>query len=138
MQKQKLMYWGVWIMKLVIAGILLQTLSFKFTAHPQAVELFTQLDLFGLGETNGRIGVGVVELVASILLLVPTSSIVGALGVIALMAGAIYFHITILGFSRDDGQLFVMAIVALILGVLIFIYEFRKRTEIHETFEEEI
>lgn len=138
MNKHKLIHWGIWILKLVAAAILLQTLFFKFTAHPQAVELFNRLDLFGLGEATGRIGVGVAELVASFLLLVPVTAIVGALGVIALMAGAIYFHITILGFSGDDGQLFAMAIIALVLGIVIFVHEFRKRTEPHGISEGEI
>ncbi len=126
-KKQKIIYWGIWTLKAVAAFILLQTLFFKFTGHVQSVELFTNLGLFGLNESVGRIGIGIVELVASVLLLIPRTAILGSLGIIGLMIGALYFHSTILGFEMANGQLAIMAIVALVSGLIIFAYEYNKR-----------
>lgn len=116
----------LWILKIIAAIILLQTLFFKFTGHPQSVELFTQLGLFGFDESIGRIGVGVCELIASALLLVPRTALLGALGVIALMLGALYFHATILGFAGANGQLTIMAILALVSASIIAVVEYKK------------
>ena len=58
---------GIWILRLVPAVILLQTLYFKFTAHPESVKLFTEIGM----EPWGRIGTGIIELIAAILLLIP-------------------------------------------------------------------
>ena len=69
-------------MQLVVAGILLQTLFFKFTAADESVHIFSALGQF-LGvagvEPWGRIGSGVVELIASVLLLVSATASMGAL-----------------------------------------------------------
>jgi len=95
---------------LIAVAILGQTLFFKFTAAPEAVELFRTLGV----EPWGRIGTGVVELVAVLLLLArPT---LGALLGILLMMGAIGSHLTQLGIevAGDGGMLFGMAIVTLL------------------------
>jgi hypothetical protein len=57
-----------WILRIVSAAILLQTLYFKFTGAPESVYIFTKVG----AEPWGRIGSGIVELIASILLLTPT------------------------------------------------------------------
>jgi putative oxidoreductase len=95
--------------KVVAAAIMLQTLFFKFAAHPESVALFTQLDM----EPWGRVGTGIAELVASILLFVPKTLRYAALLTIALMAGAIYFHLTILGID----MLFWMAVIVMVAGL---------------------
>jgi len=105
-----------WLPNVLAAVILLQTLSFKFTGHPQSVELFTELNLLGLPESMGRIGTGVAELVASVLMFHKRSEMWGGLGVVALMAGALFFHMTKLGFDGANGQLAMMAGIALICG----------------------
>ena len=51
-----------WVLQLVVAAILLQTLFFKFTGAPESVYIFSTLG----AEPWGRIGSGVVELVAAI------------------------------------------------------------------------
>ncbi len=96
-----------WSLRIIPAIILLQTLAFKFTAHPDSVALFTQLGL----EPIGRIGIGSLELVAGILLLIPATSRFGALLASGLMFGAVASHLTILGinYNGDGGALFAMA-----------------------------
>lgn len=100
-----------WFVRLVAAIILLQTLYFKFTAHPESVVLFTKLGM----EPWGRIGTGIIELIAGVLLLIPTTAFLGGLLGIGLMAGAIISHVTIIGIESagDGGQLFMLAIVVL-------------------------
>jgi len=101
-----------WALRLIAAVILLQTLYFKFSAHPESVELFTKLGI----EPWGRIGTGIIELIASILLLIPATVFVGAFLGIGLMAGAILSHLTVIGISSkgDGGQLFMLAIIVLL------------------------
>jgi len=103
---------GSWIVRIVAAAILLQTLYFKFTGQPESVELFTKLGV----EPWGRIGTGVIELIASILLLIPSTAFVGAFLGAGLMAGAIISHITVIGIESkgDGGQLFMLAVTVLV------------------------
>lgn len=98
------------VVRVVAAIIMLQTLFFKFTGHTQSVELFTQLGV----EPWGRIGTGIFELIASILLFIPTKIKYGALLTILLMCGAIFSHIIKLGFEGSNGQLFIMATITLV------------------------
>jgi uncharacterized membrane protein YphA (DoxX/SURF4 family) len=108
-----------WALQLVVAGILLQTLFFKFTGSPESVYIFSTLGV----EPWGRIGSGVVELIAALLLLVPATAAVGAAVALAVIAGAIVSHLTVLGIEvqGDGGLLFALAIVVLAgsLGVLL-------------------
>ena len=112
---------GVWVLRLIAAVIMLQTLYLKFTAAEESVYIFTQLGL----EPFGRIGLGVMELIASILILYPRTTVYGAVLATGLMAGALFSHITKLGIEvqGDGGQLFVYALLVLISSlVLIIIY----------------
>lgn len=108
-----------WLLRVTAAIILLQTLYFKFTAQPESVELFTKLGV----EPWGRIMTGVFELIASILLIIPSTVFAGALLGTGLMTGAILSHLTILGIEskNDGGQLFMLAIAVLLCcaGLLI-------------------
>ena len=110
----------IWVLRLVAAAIMLMTLYFKFTAHPQSVKLFTILGM----EPWGRIGTGVCELIASILILVPRTTLLGALMGLGLMAGAIFFHLTKLGIIFDgDAGLFAYAVITFVCCLaLIIIY----------------
>lgn len=102
---------GIWILRLLAAAIMLQTLYFKFTAHPQSVKLFTELGL----EPYGRIGIGIMELIASILILYPKTTGIGAVVGIGLMSGAIFFHLTVLGIVFDgDAILFTYAVIVFV------------------------
>ena len=109
----------IWVLRLVAAVILLQTLFFKFTAAPESVYIFSKVGL-GIGlpflEPWGRIGSGVVELVASFLLLWPALSWLGSVMAIGVTAGAIVFHLTVLGVEvqGDHGLLFLLAWIVVI------------------------
>ena len=105
------------LLRVVAAVILLQTLYFKFTGQPESVELFTKLGV----EPWGRIGTGVMELIASILLLLPATVFIGATLGVGLMIGAITSHILVLGIESqgDGGALFSLAVIVLILCITI-------------------
>ncbi len=98
-----------WALKIIAAVILLQTLYFKFTGAPESVYIFTQLGI----EPWGRIGSGIVELIASILLFIPRTTWLGAGLALGTMLGAIVSHLTKLGIEvqGDGGQLFILAVV---------------------------
>lgn len=99
-----------WGLQLLVAGILLQTLFFKFTAAEESVYIFSALG----AEPWGRIGSGVIELVAASMLLVPALVPYGALLTMGVMAGAIMSHLTVLGIEvkGDGGLLFGLALTA--------------------------
>ena len=109
-----------WICRVAAAIILLQTLFFKFTAAPESVYIFSQVGL----EPWGRIGSGVAELMAAILILIPATTWLGAGFALAVMAGAIFSHLTVLGIvvMNDGGLLFGLALaVAACSTVLLFL-----------------
>ena len=99
----------LWLLRLVVAGILLQTLFFKFTGAAESVYIFEALG----AEPYGRIGSGVAELVASVLILVPSTAALGALLSLGVMSGAILSHFTVLGIEimGDGGLLFALAVI---------------------------
>lgn len=106
---------GTWLLRLLAALIMLQTLYFKFTAAAESVYIFSQLGM----EPYGRIGIGVMELIASLLILVPKTTVIGAVLAIGLMLGAVFFHLTKLGIEvmDDGGQLFIYALLVLFAGI---------------------
>ncbi|SNR15533.1 DoxX family membrane protein [Tenacibaculum jejuense] len=107
----------------VLAGIImLQTLFFKFTADMTSVDLFTKVA--GENEAFMRIGTGIIELIATILLFLPKKTWLGALITVGVMSGAIFSHIIKIGIihNNDGGALFIMAIITLISGgILLFL-----------------
>src|SRR5438045_4996113 len=106
-----------WALRLIVAVILLQTLFFKFSAAKESVYIFSTLGM----EPWGRIGSGIFELVASILLLMPSTLTVGAAMALAATGSAILFHLTKLGVALtavgDRGELFMLAIVVVVCSV---------------------
>ena len=86
---------GLWILRIIAALIMLQTLYFKFSGAEESIYIFSKLGM----EPWGRIGTGVFELVASVLILFPKTTAIGALLATGLMGGAILFHLTKLGIS---------------------------------------
>lgn len=112
---------GLWVLRILAALIMLQTLYFKFSGAEESIYIFSRLGM----EPWGRIGTGVFELIASLLILMPKTTALGALLAAGLMSGAIFFHLTKLGISvKDDGgQLFIYALIVLVSSViLLFIY----------------
>lgn len=114
-----------WVLQVGVAVILLQTLFFKFTGAEESVYIFQTVG----AEPWGRIGSGILELIAAILLLIPALSPYGAALTLGLMTGAILSHLTVLGIDvkGDGGLLFGLAALAFAgsLGVLLL-----RRTEI--------
>lgn len=98
-----------WIVKGIVVIILLQTLFFKFTAAEESVYIFKTLGI----EPFGRIASGIAELIASILILIPRTTLIGALLTIGTMSGAILSHLLFLGIqvNGDGGLLFILAII---------------------------
>lgn len=107
----KTMLYVSWAMRVVAAVILLQTLFFKFSGARESVYIFSTLGM----EPWGRIGSGVGELIAAILLLYPRTVSLGALMSLGVISGAIFFHLTKLGIALtavdDHGELFGLAVV---------------------------
>jgi hypothetical protein len=123
MEHTKAFLWISWALRLIVAIILLQTLFFKFTAARESVYIFSTLGM----EPWGRIGSGLFELIASALLLVPSTVLPGAAMAMAATGGAIFFHLTKLGVALtpvgDRGELFALAVVVtLCAGALLLMH----------------
>ena len=122
-----------WACRVVAAIILLQTLFFKFTAAPESVYIFTKLGMFvhnyipfasiSTVEVCGRIGSGIMELIAAVLLLTPRFVWAGAVLAMAATGGAIVSHLTFLGseVQGDKGLLFFLAIVVFLTSAVALI-----------------
>lgn len=106
-----------WILRIVVAAILIQTLYFKFTGAPESVYIFSKLGL----EPAGRIGSGIAELIAALLLLIPGTAALGGAITMGVLAGAIVSHLTKLGIEvqGDGGLLFGLAVVCFVGGAVI-------------------
>jgi putative oxidoreductase len=119
-----------WACRIIAAVILLQTLCFKFTAAPESVYIFTKLGVFvqtyipsasiGAVEVWGRIGSGIMELIAAVLLLTPRFVWAGAILAIAATGGAIASHLTFLGIEvqEDKGLLFLLAVTVVVTSTI--------------------
>lgn len=108
-----------WLLRLVAALIMLQTLYFKFSASEESVYIFSTLGM----EPWGRIGTGIAELIASILLLWPRTISLGALMGLGIMAGALFSHLTVLGISvkNDNGYLFFLCLTVTICCIVLLV-----------------
>ncbi|OXA92078.1 DoxX family membrane protein [Flavobacterium hercynium] len=110
----------IWILRLTASVILLQTLYFKFSGAEESIYIFSSLGV----EPYGRIGSGIIELIAAILILIPKTTWMGALAAAGVMIGAVLSHVFVLGIEvkNDGGTLFILALVTLLcsLGLLYF------------------
>ena len=110
-----------WTLRGIAAVILLQTLFFKFTGAKESVYIFTTLGM----EPWGRIGSGLAELIASILLLLPQTVVFGAILSLGVISGAIFFHLTKLGIALplvdDHGELFALALLVFVCSAVVLI-----------------
>ena len=109
----------IWVIKLVAVVILVQTLYFKFTGAEESVYIFSTIG----AELFGRIGSGIVELIASILILIPRTTLLGALLGLVTMSGALLTHLVFLGIEvkNDGGTLFILAIITfLCCSILVY------------------
>src|SRR5882672_10542606 len=114
-----------WLLQLVVAAILFQTLFFKFTGAEESKYIFNKLGM----EPWGRIGSGIVELIAVLLVLYPRTVTLGAILAAGVISGAILSHLTKLGIvvKDDGGLLFILAVTVFVLSAVIL---FIRRTEI--------
>ena len=112
-----------WLLSLIVAIILLQTLFFKFSASEESVYIFSKVGV----EPYGRIGSGIVELIASILLFIKRFRIFGALIAAGTMFFAILTHLFILGINvmNDGGTLFILATITFVCS-MILVYRYRN------------
>lgn len=117
-----------WILRLAAAVILLQTLFFKFTASEESVYIFSTIGM----EPWGRIGTGVLELIAALLLLIPRTTAIGAFLATGLMCGALFFHFTTLGIEvkADGGLLFVYALIVLVCALILLVVHQSQITQL--------
>lgn len=109
------------ILKIIAAAIMTLTLFFKFTGAQESIDLFTTIA--GDNEAAMRIGTGIIELIASVLLFIPKKTWLGALLAAGTMAGAVVSHLTILGIehNNDGGALFISALVTLLSSIILLI-----------------
>ena len=119
-----------WACRIVAAIILLQTLFFKFTAAPESVYVFTKLGALVhtyvpfasivTVQVAGRVGSGIMELIAAALLLAPRFVWAGAVLAMAATGGAIASHLTFLGIEvqGDKGLLFFLAITVFVTSII--------------------
>jgi uncharacterized membrane protein YphA (DoxX/SURF4 family) len=114
-----------WLLRLVVAVILVQTLYFKFTASEESVYIFSALGI----EPYGRIGTGIAELIAVILILIPRTSLLGAIMGCGIMVGAVFAHLFVLGIEvkNDGGTLFIMALITFLCCLILV---FKDRTKL--------
>jgi uncharacterized membrane protein YphA (DoxX/SURF4 family) len=107
--------WSDWLVRIVAAVILLQTLFFKLTGAEESVLIFSALG----AEPWGRYASGLAELAAALLLLLPRTAWLGAGIAAGVMVGAIASHLTVLGVevAGDGGLLFALAWVVLLCSL---------------------
>lgn len=122
MKKLNVFDWGV---RITAAVILLQTLFFKFTGSEESVYIFSALGM----EPFGRIASGIGELTAAILILIPRTTLLGALLGLGIISGAIVSHVFVLGIEvrNDGGLLFYLALVVLLCCAILV---YRRRNKI--------
>jgi uncharacterized membrane protein YphA (DoxX/SURF4 family) len=110
---------AVWVLRLAAAYFLLQTLYFKFTGAEESIYIFSTVGM----EPWGRYGTGVMELIASVLILWPRTTVYGAVMAMGLMSGALFFHLTKLGIEvqGDGGLLFAYALIIFISSLILAI-----------------
>ncbi len=113
-----------WLLRLVAIVIMLQTLYFKFSGAEKSVYIFTTLGI----KPWGRFGTGVMELLASLLIVLPKTTSLGALLALGIMSGAVAGPLFVLGLvvKNDGGQLFIYALPVLI-STLVLLIIYRKQ-----------
>ncbi len=105
------------VARFAAAIIMGQTLYFKFTGSVESIYIFSTVGM----EPWGRWMVGLMELIAALLLLIPKTAWAGGVIAVGLMVGAIGMHLTILGIEvmEDKGQLFYYALIVFLCGLYV-------------------
>lgn len=123
----------MWVLRIVAALIMLQTLYYKFSASEESVYIFSVVGI----EPWGRIATGVFELIASVLLLYPRTTHLGALLGTGLMSGALLMHFTVLGLEvkEDGGLLFIYALLVLLCCLLLLYFHRQQVLQLIKKFK---
>jgi len=126
-----------WICRIVVAFILFQTLYFKFTGAEESKYIFSTV-LSPELEAFGRIGSGLVELIAVFFILIPRTVWLGALLALGTISGAILSHLTKLGIEvkGDGGLLFALAVTVFVLSLTLLLLHRRDLPVIGRAFEQ--
>ena len=113
-----------WSARLIAIIILAQTLFFKFSGAAESVYIFTTVGM----EPWGRIGIGILELVAAVLLLLNKTAWFGGVLALGLMLGAIGMHLTKLGIDvqGDGGYLFFLALLVALCSAFVLLRDKAK------------
>ncbi len=116
-----------WIARILIALIFVQTLFFKFSGAEESKYIFTKL-MGAEYEAFGRIGSGVMELVAAALILIPRTAAYGAIVSLIAISGALLSHFTRLGIvvKDDGGTLFGLAVTVFVLSAAVLFIHRRE------------
>lgn len=116
-----------WVLQIIVAVILFQTLFFKFTGAEESKYIFSTLGI----EPWGRIGSGVVELITVVLLLIPRTVPFGAIFALGTTAVAIFSHLTKLGIVvKDDGGLLFALACTVFVSSLVILFLHRREIPI--------
>lgn len=123
----------MWVLRIVAVLIMLQTLYYKFSASEESVYIFSVVGI----EPWGRIATGVFELIASVLLLYPRTTHLGALLGTGLMSGALLMHFTLLGLEvkEDGGLLFIYALLVLLSCLLLLFFQRKQLLQLMKKFK---
>jgi len=108
-----------WSARLISFIILAQTLFFKFSGAEESIYIFTTVGM----EPWGRIGIGILELIAAVFLLFNKTAWLGGGLALSLMLGAIGMHLTKLGISvqGDGGYLFFLAVLVAVCSAFVLL-----------------
>lgn len=126
---QRILKFLTWPAALFIAGTLLWYEQYKLTANPGSVWLFTTLTdwLFLDGHEKAmRLAVASMEILASILVVIPFTRVIGAALALGILSGAIFFHVVSpLGIDpyNDGARLFTEACEIWLLSAFILLVE---------------
>ncbi len=120
-------------LSIFIALVFGQSLFFKFTSAPESLHIFQTIENWiGLAffEPGMRYLIGVAELVFAVLVLVPATRIIGAMGALIVISGALFVHIASpLGvLVKGDPTLFILA-VGVFLSSIGLLYLLRDQFE---------
>jgi len=122
-----------WILQIVIIALVLPPAIAKLSGDPGAIKIFTELKM----EPNGRYLIGVLELVAVVLLLIPVSVVYGASLSAGLMAGAVVGHISKLGFEGQMGMMAGMAAMSFAFSLSILFLRRAQLPIVHRMFSKQ-
>lgn len=114
-----------WIIQVLIAGLFLMMGSQKLMSDPETVANFTR---WGMPDKIYLV-IGTFEVLGAIGLLIPRVAGLAAVGLIMLMVGALFTHLT----HNEMGMAMLPLVVMILLGVIVYLRNplrmFKKSSE---------